>query len=437
MIDCSALDATLGQLATPNRNRYFYGKLLDEFHLSMEQEYFNRKRWLLNRLALGSGVLCGLSVAPTRDGRVQVTPGVAIDGYGREIIVPAPTTAVDPRALTDVCGRTTGERLADGTVTLCLAYQECEAEPVPVLVAECDPKAACASSVIREQYAILVTRGEPQGQPGVPCDKLFPEKPVEGFNRLAALYEALGPNCAPPDQSCVVLATVTLSGAAPGTTGAPTLQIDEQRRAVVYSNATLLDLIVCLAERVDQCCGHLPTADLPVVTAIEPANAARVSQTERIVVAFSRPMNPNQLAAPHPWLRMWQLAPPQSGGAQLRAVRIPLQQPEPSPDGRSVSYRFDPLGPPPARYLIQIRAEGNNIRDHQDNLLDAEFTGTGLDRVAQDLFWGIAQARSVDAHLWDQLTGPPTVGLGPTTLPSGDQTPGGVFHSWFETSAEQ
>ena len=52
--------ADLGHLVTPCRNNYFYGKLLDEFHLEMEQSYFNRHRWLLNRLSLGSGVLCGL-----------------------------------------------------------------------------------------------------------------------------------------------------------------------------------------------------------------------------------------------------------------------------------------------------------------------------------------------------------------------------------------
>ena len=49
-------------LAAPQRNNYFYGKLLDEFHFQMEQHYMNQKRWLLNRLSLGTGVLCGLEV---------------------------------------------------------------------------------------------------------------------------------------------------------------------------------------------------------------------------------------------------------------------------------------------------------------------------------------------------------------------------------------
>src|ERR1051326_8233281 len=87
----------LRQLATPTRNRYFYGKLLDTFHFELEQNYGNRKRWLLNRLTLGSGVVCGLSVAITNDGKsVLVQPGVAIDQLGREIVVPAVSIPVDP-----------------------------------------------------------------------------------------------------------------------------------------------------------------------------------------------------------------------------------------------------------------------------------------------------------------------------------------------------
>ena len=57
-------------LATPARNNYFYGKLLDEQHFRLEQRDFNNKRWLLNRLAVGEGVFCGLGLKPTADGRL-------------------------------------------------------------------------------------------------------------------------------------------------------------------------------------------------------------------------------------------------------------------------------------------------------------------------------------------------------------------------------
>jgi hypothetical protein len=96
---------SLRGLSTPARNNYFYGKLLDVQHFILEQRYFNTKRWLLNRLGLGSGVMCGLRLSVV-NGQLVLSPGVAIDPVGREIIV---STAVplDPRQITDDCGRPT------------------------------------------------------------------------------------------------------------------------------------------------------------------------------------------------------------------------------------------------------------------------------------------------------------------------------------------
>src|SRR2546421_8648158 len=157
--------ANLAGLSTPTRNRYFYGKLLDVFHFNLEQSYVNRKRWLLNRLGLGSGVLCGLSVVPSGDGSgVVIAPGVAIDPYGREIVVPAPSLVVDPRQPTDACGKPAGDPVPEGTlVTVCLAYHECEAEQVPAMVCDCDGQDGCQASSVRERYMVLI-----QGQAPTP-----------------------------------------------------------------------------------------------------------------------------------------------------------------------------------------------------------------------------------------------------------------------------
>jgi hypothetical protein len=87
-------------LKTPVRNRYFYGKLLDVFHFELEQSYFNAKRWLLNRRVFGYGVICGLDVRLSEDRRgVIVLPGIALDKWGREIIVPQPSDSVPCRPL--------------------------------------------------------------------------------------------------------------------------------------------------------------------------------------------------------------------------------------------------------------------------------------------------------------------------------------------------
>src|SRR5690242_17853966 len=119
----------LDELAAPKRNNYFYGKLLDEMHLRLEQDYFYGKRALLNRLALGSGVLCGLVVE--KDGKfVKVSAGVAIDGYGREIIVPQDVRIDTSKVSADCC--TVRDRKPEETpLYLTLCYRECKTDFEP------------------------------------------------------------------------------------------------------------------------------------------------------------------------------------------------------------------------------------------------------------------------------------------------------------------
>ena len=81
-------------LTPARRNHYFFGKILNVGDLEMEQDYGKQKRWLINRLTLGSGVVDGLSVGVS-DGRLTITDGVAFDGLGREIVIPS-TVTVDP-----------------------------------------------------------------------------------------------------------------------------------------------------------------------------------------------------------------------------------------------------------------------------------------------------------------------------------------------------
>lgn len=76
------------------RNRYFYGKLMTVRDFELEQEYFNGKRYLLNRLIHGKGLLCGFSnlelfTEGSDDVKIRFRDGgIALDALGREIIVP-------------------------------------------------------------------------------------------------------------------------------------------------------------------------------------------------------------------------------------------------------------------------------------------------------------------------------------------------------------
>ena len=51
-----------GKLLAPKRNHYYFSKMMDVLQFDMEQVYHIRKRQLINRLGIGTGVLCGLGV---------------------------------------------------------------------------------------------------------------------------------------------------------------------------------------------------------------------------------------------------------------------------------------------------------------------------------------------------------------------------------------
>lgn len=280
-------------LQAPTRNRYFYGKLLDVYHLELEQRYFLEQRRMLNRLTVGYGVVCGLEVTLAADGKgVVIAPGFAIDGLGREIVVTEPIQLADPAKLTDDCGRPAGEATED-TVTLCLAYHECETEPTPMLVSDCDVRESCTNGAVRERYALLVHDGAPDAPPYDPADivsvcrllasrvtdlvdagkatgkpsapsyvSLPAERAMGGISMAGGLKPgayALNPrdaassllDCAPPEEDCVVLATVTLAaGAEPAGVDAWT------HRRIVLSNDRLFEAVLCLAATVEKCCGQ-------------------------------------------------------------------------------------------------------------------------------------------------------------------------------------
>lgn len=75
------------QLFPFERNRYFAGKMLTSSDFQAEQTYFNNKRRFINSLIYGSGIVCGCSVFSLDDLSVLVESGVAIDDFGREIVI--------------------------------------------------------------------------------------------------------------------------------------------------------------------------------------------------------------------------------------------------------------------------------------------------------------------------------------------------------------
>lgn len=94
----NGLEDKNSSLISFERNSYFYGKLLTVRDFELEQQYGIEKSHLLNRLVLGKGIVCGLEVDKKltieKDNQqdkvlltVQISQGVALDSFGREIVV--------------------------------------------------------------------------------------------------------------------------------------------------------------------------------------------------------------------------------------------------------------------------------------------------------------------------------------------------------------
>ena len=279
---------------SPIRNRYFYGKMLDVFHFELEQNYFNSKRWLLNRLVSGYGVVSGLNVLLSSDGKsIYVTPGLAIDKCGHEIILcqpsppillPAPqsgTPASQPPAAPSTPPSTPGAPANPATGTppvaspvgpnlgnnpgttgaencdcadyyhLVLCYHECPTDPSPSLGGDCDTEATCSPGAIRERYSLELI-----------ADKLAPARTSSSLTDLinggSISYPVLVNYVAnlsfddPCPDCCIPLANIRVPD--PGKPYDQTQDVDISVRPIVYTNDLLYEIILAMKQ------GSAPTS---------------------------------------------------------------------------------------------------------------------------------------------------------------------------------
>lgn len=225
------------------RTNFFYGLLLDEQRLQKDHAYFNGKRGLLNRLTLGTGVVCGLDLRQLAGPPPAWTidAGVAIDGLGRELVLAEPRL-FDPAQPTDEHGRPAGPPLTGGTVEISLRYVELLTDLMPVLVPDCDGAGECAAGTIREGVMVVVRDATTTAPVAAPECTLpaFPVPPAAGLHQILA--ERLRQACPQPAaDSSVPIARIDL-----GTNAVDTVA----GRRLVYSNQVLYELIMCLASHI-------------------------------------------------------------------------------------------------------------------------------------------------------------------------------------------
>lgn len=234
------------------RNNYFHGKMLSARDLRAEQEYFNEKRWLINRTIAGWGIVCGLEVKVDY-GCFVVEPGLALDCCGHELLVCEPQR-LHPNKIAEQLEIDPYQSSDPIHWVLCLEYQECKTEPVK-------PRTGCHESEqgeynhIRDHYKLRFRAWDPN-QPkdpnrDQPCPKDHNDFccPYEGLGKTVSVHKALvdaSLECSTcEDCDCVVLAIGTLE---PGQGQNAEIQIDEDSwkfRRIVYTNPALANLIRC------------------------------------------------------------------------------------------------------------------------------------------------------------------------------------------------
>jgi hypothetical protein len=241
------------------RNNFFYGKLMDVYHFELETLYLNAKRWMLNHVVLGWGVVCGLDVRVdarkvSRPGQISIEPGIALDKWGREVIVPAPRAVdIPPEMIREADRKCPGEPYALVQVLLC--YEECRGDPAPVLAGDCNATEHCAPAHIHERYRIAfrsLTRGEErEGRKAVwRTGECRMENAYAGgrLNHRAVVEWVTrrrpNPCYSMDDDPCVPLANVTLEPEQ-NELGWRVKEVDIEARRIVYTNRLIADLLAC------------------------------------------------------------------------------------------------------------------------------------------------------------------------------------------------
>jgi len=301
------VETLLRTLDAPRRNQYFYGKRMDVQHFQMEQDYGRQKQALVNRLTLGKGVVCGLRVS-LDEGRIVVDPGVAIDGLGREIVVPV-RSSIDPAKPDALCCSDGIQPTRDGRglFTLWVCHRECSTDFQPALVSDCNSREQCAAGTTVETFCFKLMQGmaQPLGDPAW-CAQIGATQSQDKFlaalegvesrnmqsvrdalkSRRHALCGATLSACdAEEGDPCVPLAVVAVNDARPVALESCLV------RPRVYSNAVLLDLILCLAQRLDACCEDVQPAALLRVASIDFLRRGD-ADGERVVASVESPLAP-------------------------------------------------------------------------------------------------------------------------------------------------
>lgn len=266
------------------RNNYFHGKMLSARDLREEQNYFNEKRRLINRMVLGWGIVCGLEVG-VENGCVAVQPGLALDCCGRELLV-CGREALHTNKIAEALGVEAGGQYEPIRWALCLEYHECKSEPVKVPSSCSQTQQGKEYNRIRDEYRLTIRPFDD----ACPVDHSDDCCPYDDLQHAPTIHKALVershrcPKC--KECECVLLATGTLR-IKPGQ-GAQ-VQLDEdywKYRRVVYTNSALAALVRCFHPRL----AHIISVNWNPGSHYNVANFLDLLTREHLKVTFDLPL---------------------------------------------------------------------------------------------------------------------------------------------------
>lgn len=236
---------------------YFYtGKLLTEGDLNRDQRYLIDKLRLHHVALHGWGVVCGLLVRPHPEcpDRFIVTPGLAIDDCGREIRLVKECVTLFPKPVkppVDPCPPEPcddddehkhhhGEHAHAQTYYVCIRYNECQEDFMPVVFDDCcgstkQPNRVCECATIE----LLLEPPE--------CLKEIHERCGCSQENCHKMWEHFPEDCPPTGRVCCVPLAIIREY-----TYCEPLEkhmIDNSIRPVLHSTERLDRLIHCVIDK--------------------------------------------------------------------------------------------------------------------------------------------------------------------------------------------
>lgn len=386
------------------RNNYYYGKLMTVRDFFSEQCYFNEKRWLINRMILGWGVVCGLDVKrkpidPSDlskgydDKKVVVTPGLAIDCCGREILVceerEVPLKPEESERHKEE-PKTEG---AEEKFFICLEYYECKTEPISLPPISCDQKEKGEFNRIRDSFKIRVVPYKEE-EPRTPfCPQTEEEKKKPLHKYICDKLREGCPECS--DTHCIILATVRVDQDG-NLLGEPDTC---SHRKLVYNNSLLYDLINCFHGDLPHIIGiNWPK---PFDGSMEWATFENIMENYGLQVTFDRDMKADTLND-KTFLFCVKHVDPDTGYYECKYI-------------------------PPAESIAYDSCSKTAIFRVNEKWINDVFKGFSTIQAGAEFFVILRGDHIMDFENKKALDGNFIGGM----LPSGNGTQGGDFVSWF------